>query len=140
MTSHKQRTVLSHDVETYSFVNYVSYALYPPLFIAGPIITFNDFMWQVSLSLASYARAVRSQVVHAATETCSAQLAGCTLLPDTLLRLHHDVGIHPPLHVCSSHQRPKGVGWILRCRALHGRFLEPYCGMAQGAFSPASYL
>lgn len=45
---YKQRTVTSHELETYSFVNYVSYALYPPLFIAGPIMTFNDFMWQVS--------------------------------------------------------------------------------------------
>jgi hypothetical protein len=34
--------------EDYSFVNYLSYALYPPLYIAGPIITFNDFVWQVS--------------------------------------------------------------------------------------------
>lgn len=45
---HKQRTQTPVKPEAYSFVNYVSYALYPPLFIAGPIMTFNDFMWQVS--------------------------------------------------------------------------------------------
>lgn len=33
--------------ESYAFANYVAYILYPPLYIAGPIITFNDFLWQV---------------------------------------------------------------------------------------------
>lgn len=33
----------------YSFWNYLAYALYSPLYIAGPIMTFNDFLWQVSL-------------------------------------------------------------------------------------------
>ncbi|KAF9071627.1 MBOAT, membrane-bound O-acyltransferase family-domain-containing protein [Rhodocollybia butyracea] len=42
----KQRQTTSHPEETYSFINYLAYALYPPLYIAGPIITFNDFMWQ----------------------------------------------------------------------------------------------
>ena len=28
-------------------MNYVAYAIYPPLYIAGPIMTFNDFMWQL---------------------------------------------------------------------------------------------
>lgn len=32
-------------------MNYIAYVLYPPLYIAGPIMTFNDFMWQVSLQL-----------------------------------------------------------------------------------------
>ena len=34
-------------VEDYSFKSYLSYALYPPLYIAGPIMTFNDFILQV---------------------------------------------------------------------------------------------
>ncbi|KAF9475454.1 MBOAT-domain-containing protein [Pholiota conissans] len=42
----KQRVNVPHSVEDYSFMNYVAYILYPPLYIAGPIITFNDFMWQ----------------------------------------------------------------------------------------------
>jgi D-alanyl-lipoteichoic acid acyltransferase DltB (MBOAT superfamily) len=45
----KQRTSTSHSLDTFSFKNYIAYILYPPLYIAGPIITFNDFMWQVSL-------------------------------------------------------------------------------------------
>ncbi|KAF8963140.1 MBOAT, membrane-bound O-acyltransferase family-domain-containing protein [Flammula alnicola] len=42
----KQRVTVPHSEEQYSAMNYVSYVLYPPLYIAGPIITFNDFIWQ----------------------------------------------------------------------------------------------
>ncbi|EKM77954.1 hypothetical protein AGABI1DRAFT_121631 [Agaricus bisporus var. burnettii JB137-S8] len=42
----KQRQSISHPDSMYSFTNFVAYVLYPPLYIAGPIITFNDFMWQ----------------------------------------------------------------------------------------------
>ncbi|KAF5327589.1 hypothetical protein D9619_004654 [Psilocybe cf. subviscida] len=42
----KQRVSIPHSLEVYSPVNYLTYILYPPLYIAGPIITFNDFMWQ----------------------------------------------------------------------------------------------
>lgn len=45
--SDKQRTNSPHPLEMYTFTNYLAYILYPPLYIAGPIITFNDFMWQV---------------------------------------------------------------------------------------------
>lgn len=44
----KQRPTVRHSLETYSYANYIAYVLYPPLYIAGPIMTFNDFMWQVS--------------------------------------------------------------------------------------------
>lgn len=33
-------------LQDYSILNYLLYALYPPLFIAGPIMTFNDFCRQ----------------------------------------------------------------------------------------------
>ncbi|KAJ7639190.1 MBOAT, membrane-bound O-acyltransferase family-domain-containing protein [Roridomyces roridus] len=42
----RQRTTLAHPESLYSYVNYVSYALYPPLYLAGPIMTFNDYIWQ----------------------------------------------------------------------------------------------
>ncbi|THV05151.1 MBOAT-domain-containing protein [Dendrothele bispora CBS 962.96] len=42
----KQRQTVSHPDEMYSCMNYLCYALYSPLYIAGPIITFNDFLWQ----------------------------------------------------------------------------------------------
>ncbi|THH01688.1 hypothetical protein EW026_g1057 [Hermanssonia centrifuga] len=44
---HKQRVSTTHALDDYSLVNYISYVLYAPLYIAGPIITFNDFMWQL---------------------------------------------------------------------------------------------
>ncbi|GLB44756.1 putative membrane-bound acyltransferase family protein [Lyophyllum shimeji] len=43
--THKERKA-SHPTQMYSFLNYVSYVLYPPLYIAGPIMTFNDYLWQ----------------------------------------------------------------------------------------------
>ena len=45
--SDKKRAAVFHSPETYTFTNYIAYTLYAPLYIAGPIITFNDFMWQV---------------------------------------------------------------------------------------------
>jgi D-alanyl-lipoteichoic acid acyltransferase DltB (MBOAT superfamily) len=48
--THKDR-LLPHKPHMYTFPNYLTYVLYPPLYIAGPIMTFNDFLWQVSPSL-----------------------------------------------------------------------------------------
>ncbi|VDB87298.1 unnamed protein product [Peniophora sp. CBMAI 1063] len=47
----KQRTTTYHGLEAYSFANYLAYALYPPLYIAGPIMTFNDWFWQLQRPL-----------------------------------------------------------------------------------------
>lgn len=33
--------------EDYGFLSYLAYALYSPLYLAGPILTFNDFVYQV---------------------------------------------------------------------------------------------
>ncbi|KAF9268566.1 MBOAT-domain-containing protein [Marasmius fiardii PR-910] len=42
----RQRQSVSHPGEMYSFSNFITYVLYCPLYIAGPIMTFNDFLWQ----------------------------------------------------------------------------------------------
>jgi D-alanyl-lipoteichoic acid acyltransferase DltB (MBOAT superfamily) len=34
-------------VEEYALLNYLAYVLYTPLYLAGPIVTFNDFVHQV---------------------------------------------------------------------------------------------
>ncbi|KAI0696453.1 MBOAT, membrane-bound O-acyltransferase family-domain-containing protein [Cytidiella melzeri] len=44
---YKHRISAAHPLELYSFPNYIAYIIYPPLYIAGPIITFNDFFWQI---------------------------------------------------------------------------------------------
>lgn len=43
----RSRTTISHPLPSYSFKTYVAYALYPPLYLAGPIITFNSFQSQL---------------------------------------------------------------------------------------------
>ncbi|KAK0534500.1 glycerol transporter [Tilletia horrida] len=61
--SHRSRTTQSASREEYSsFLLYMTYVAYPPLFIAGPIMTFNDFAAQLRqplpisrATLASYA-------------------------------------------------------------------------------------
>lgn len=45
---HRKRVSTSHSDDEYSLLNFIAYCLYPPLYIAGPIMTFNDFIWQVS--------------------------------------------------------------------------------------------
>lgn len=43
----KKRIETSHPIVEYSFLNYLHYVLYSPFYLAGPIITFNDFLHQV---------------------------------------------------------------------------------------------
>lgn len=42
----RQRLVAPFPIEEYSLLNYLSYLTYTPLFIAGPIVTFNDYLYQ----------------------------------------------------------------------------------------------
>jgi D-alanyl-lipoteichoic acid acyltransferase DltB (MBOAT superfamily) len=42
--------------EDYSFRNYISYVLYSPLYLTGPILTFNDFISQARYQLPSITR------------------------------------------------------------------------------------
>ncbi|KAG6915954.1 hypothetical protein DXG01_009176 [Tephrocybe rancida] len=44
-TNHAER-MAPHLLHMYTFPTYLSYILYPPLYIAGPIMTFNDYLWQ----------------------------------------------------------------------------------------------
>lgn len=42
----RERLTAPLPISDYSPLNYLAYTLYTPLFIAGPILTFNDFMYQ----------------------------------------------------------------------------------------------
>ncbi|CAI5757218.1 unnamed protein product [Candida verbasci] len=44
--SDRERLIAPLPIEEYSIFNYISYLFYVPLFIAGPIITFNDYIYQ----------------------------------------------------------------------------------------------
>lgn len=46
----------SHPLHMYSYVSYIAYILYPPLYIAGPIMSFNDFLWQHRRPMHIYGR------------------------------------------------------------------------------------
>ncbi|KAI9832862.1 MAG: hypothetical protein M1826_001029 [Phylliscum demangeonii] len=45
--SERDRLAIPARMEDYSFRRYLTYALYPPLYLAGPIITFNDYVSQI---------------------------------------------------------------------------------------------
>ncbi|THH08114.1 hypothetical protein EW146_g9102 [Bondarzewia mesenterica] len=70
----KRRTTTFHTIETYSYRNYLAYALYAPLYIAGPIMTFNDFMWQLArpttISMGTTARYALRFLVTLLTMEC----------------------------------------------------------------------
>ncbi|KAG6034076.1 hypothetical protein E4U41_006705, partial [Claviceps citrina] len=44
--SERDRVTISASADEYSFRNYVAYAIYAPLYLAGPILTFNDYISQ----------------------------------------------------------------------------------------------
>ena len=43
----RSRSETSHKVSDYNFFNYMLYCIYAPLYMAGPIVTFNDFLHQM---------------------------------------------------------------------------------------------
>lgn len=45
--SERDRVTLPAPARDYSFRNYVAYALYAPLYLTGPILTFNDYISQL---------------------------------------------------------------------------------------------
>ena len=53
LTNEKARLVAPHHIQEYSLSNFIAYVLYTPLYIAGPIITFNDYIYQSKNTLPS---------------------------------------------------------------------------------------
>lgn len=51
--SDRDRVALSADPQDFSFRNYVAYAIYAPLYLTGPILTFNDYIAQCKYRAAS---------------------------------------------------------------------------------------
>lgn len=54
--SERDRVAISADPADYCFRNYVAYAVYAPLYLAGPILTFNDYVSQQKYKAASIER------------------------------------------------------------------------------------
>jgi D-alanyl-lipoteichoic acid acyltransferase DltB (MBOAT superfamily) len=55
--SERDRILIPANAKDYNFRNYVGYAIYAPLYLTGPIITFNDYISQVKYSPASIEKA-----------------------------------------------------------------------------------
>ncbi|KAK4084223.1 uncharacterized protein Triagg1_703 [Trichoderma aggressivum f. europaeum] len=51
--SERDRISIPADIGDFSYRNYLAYALYAPLYIAGPILTFNDYISQSKYRAAS---------------------------------------------------------------------------------------
>jgi D-alanyl-lipoteichoic acid acyltransferase DltB (MBOAT superfamily) len=51
--SERDRITISADPADYSFRNYIAYAIYAPLYLTGPILTFNDYISQLKHKAAS---------------------------------------------------------------------------------------
>ncbi|AET37975.1 membrane-bound O-acyltransferase family protein Ecym_2227 [Eremothecium cymbalariae DBVPG len=81
----RSRLVAPHSLRDYSIKNYLAYVTYTPLFIAGPIITFNDYLYQSCHTLPSIAghRIVR----YALNLTC------CLLTMEFLLHFMYVVAV-----------------------------------------------
>ncbi|CAK9681177.1 unnamed protein product [Candida parapsilosis] len=52
----RERLTAPLPIEDYKVFNYLAYVLYTPLFIAGPILTFNDYMYQSNYQQAASVR------------------------------------------------------------------------------------
>ncbi|KAF8333870.1 MBOAT, membrane-bound O-acyltransferase family-domain-containing protein [Amanita rubescens] len=64
LLTEKGRQTTPHTAETYTFTNYLTYVLYPPLYIGGPIMSFNDFMWQHRQPLNTPTSTIRSYMIR----------------------------------------------------------------------------
>lgn len=81
----KQRVSLPLDSQDYNYRNYLAYALYAPLFIAGPILTFNDFVRQSQSPLPTINRRFVLRYV--------VRFLFCMLTMETLLHFTYVVAI-----------------------------------------------
>lgn len=71
----------------YNFFNYISYLTYAPLFIGGPIITFNDYIYQSNYFQADSTKDVRRIVTY------GARLIFCILVMEFLLHFMYVVAV-----------------------------------------------
>ncbi len=81
----RQRLEKCHDESSYSYLNYLAYTLYAPLYMAGPIVSFNDFWHQMKHKPASLSK---SQTLWYA-----ARWAFAVFLMEVMMHVFHLVAI-----------------------------------------------
>lgn len=74
-------------LQDYSFSNYLAYLTYAPLFIGGPIITFNDYVYQASYFQAPSTRDLKRTAVY------GLRLVFCILVMEFLLHFMYVVAV-----------------------------------------------
>lgn len=74
-------------LEDYSFLNYISYLTYAPLFIGGPIITFNDYIYQSNYFQPESTKNVKRILIY------GARLLFCILVMEFLLHFMYVVAV-----------------------------------------------
>jgi D-alanyl-lipoteichoic acid acyltransferase DltB (MBOAT superfamily) len=83
-TTYRERVTTSLPLEEYSLTNFFAYAVYPALYIAGPIMSFNDFSHQLRHPTPPSRRALLSY---------AARFAACLLTMELVLHYMYVVAI-----------------------------------------------
>ncbi|KAJ1972015.1 glycerol transporter [Dimargaris xerosporica] len=81
----KERIGVSCASSDYNLVHYLAYLFYAPLYLAGPIITFNNFIWQQ--------RFASPAVTTRGTVTYGLRLAGAIFVMECMQHLFYVVAI-----------------------------------------------
>lgn len=71
----------------YSIPNYIAYVLYTPLFIAGPVVTFNDFIYQSNYNQVSSVKNYKRTFIY------FLRLVFCILVMEFLLHFMYVVAV-----------------------------------------------
>lgn len=83
----RERLVAPIPLADYNFVNYMAYITYAPLFIAGPIITFNDYIYQSDYKAMSSVKNYKRTFIY------FLRFAFCVLVMEFLLHFMYVVAV-----------------------------------------------
>lgn len=83
----RERLVAPLPIIQYNYFNYFAYLFYAPLYIAGPIITFNDFMYQSNYHQSASTKSFRRVATYAL------RLFFCIMVMEFLLHYMYVVAV-----------------------------------------------
>lgn len=83
--SERDRVDIPARHEDYSFENYLAYVLYSPLYLAGPILTFNDYIYQ--------SRYTPKSITQSRTILYAVRFVVCLLTMEVMLHFIYAVAI-----------------------------------------------
>ena len=126
--SERDRIEYSCQKQDYSFLNYLAYVLYSPLYLAGPIITFNYYVSQVP-STRTF-----GGLMAVAIPLIDDFNAKDNVVWSAIFFLAVDNGSHITLHVRRRHLQNSCVGRIKPLPTEHDLILQSPNNMAQSSF------